>query len=98
MGLKKEPKSATSVINQSPKAPEQGVRRSSRSTKGINRKYEEPLVKTENMEEEQEDEDNDYVPEITDEEDDLMPDIKIEDEKKPTTKSSPKRKGKKGNF
>ena len=39
VGLKKEPKSATSMINQSPKVPEEGVRRSSRSTKGINRKY-----------------------------------------------------------
>ena len=103
--IKQEHKTATKIVKLdkaktqklSPESPDENVRRSSRSTKGVNKKYGEPLVKTEMVEEEMEDDDDDYVPsyvpEIIDDEDDFASDTE-----KPKTKSSPKKKGTRGNV
>ena len=75
--------------------PEEQIRRSSRKTKGINKKYDTPIFKTENTDEPVDSGDEDFIPEKSDIEND---DILEETEEKKTHKRkySP-RKARKGN-
>ena len=74
---------------------EEQVRRSSRKTKGINKKYDTPIVKTENIDETVDSGDEDFIPEKSDvENDDISEETK--EEKTHKRKYSP-RKARKGN-
>ena len=75
--------------------PEEQVRRSSRKTKGINKKYDTPIVKTENTDETVDSGDEDFIPERSDMENDDV--LEETEEKKIHKRKYSPRKARKGN-